>query len=87
MKPMPSAVTIVITSYSIHYTKLYEVDSAIVINANGIDDPAMADFLLLPPSASLPPAGLLGVFVRRQAQELVIDDLTADGPAMRAGLT
>lgn len=62
------------------------VDSAIVINANGIDDPAMADFLLLPPNASLPPAGLLGVFVRQQAQELIIDDLTADGPAMRAGL-
>lgn len=62
------------------------VDSAIVINANGIDDPAMADFLLLPPSASLPPAGLLGVFVRRQEKELIIDDLTADGPAMQAGL-
>lgn len=63
-----------------------KVESAIVVNADGIDDPAMADFVLLPPSASLAPAGLLGVFVRRQAQELVIDDLTADGPAMKAGL-
>jgi hypothetical protein len=62
------------------------VDSAIVINANGIDDPAMADFLLLSPSASLPPAGLLGVFLRGQAKELIIDDLTIDGAAMQAGL-
>jgi uncharacterized iron-regulated protein len=62
------------------------VESAIVVTADGIDDPAMADFVLLPPSASVPPAGLLGVFVRRQAQELVIDNLTADGPAMQAGL-
>ncbi len=62
------------------------LDSAIVVNANGIDDPAMADFVLLAPSANLPPAGLLGVFVRRQAQELIIGDLTADGAAMQAGL-
>ncbi len=62
------------------------VDSALVVNADGIDDPAMADFLLLPPSASLPPAGLLGVFVRRQGQDLIIDNLTVEGPAMQAGL-
>ena len=62
------------------------VESAIVLNADGIDDPDMGDFLLLPPSASLPPAGMLGVFVRQQANELIIDDVTVDGPAMRAGL-
>jgi uncharacterized iron-regulated protein len=63
-----------------------QVKSAIVLNADGIDDPDMADFLLLPPSASLPPAGMLGVFLRQQAQELVINGLTVGGPAMRAGL-
>jgi uncharacterized iron-regulated protein len=62
------------------------VDSAIVVNADGIDDPTMADFLLLPPTAALPPAGLLGVFVRQQAQDLIIDSVTPGGPAMRAGL-
>jgi uncharacterized iron-regulated protein len=62
------------------------VDSAIVLNANGIDDPTMADFLLLPPPASLPPAGILGVLVRQRAQELIVDGLTPGGPAMQTGL-
>jgi uncharacterized iron-regulated protein len=62
------------------------VASGIVVNADGINDPEMADFLLFPPNAELPPAGLLGVLVRQKAQDLIIDGLSSDGAAMQAGL-
>lgn len=63
------------------------LDSAIVINAGvGVTDPQMADFLLFPAQTMLPPAGLLGVFLQQQDDSVVIDDVTADGAAKRAGL-
>lgn len=61
--------------------------SAIVINAGAnATDPQMADFLLFPAEATLPPAGLLGVFLQQRDDSVVIDDVTADGAAERAGL-
>ncbi len=61
--------------------------SAIVINAGGgVTDPQMADFLLFPAEATLPPAGLLGVFLQQRDDSVIIDDLTANGAAERAGL-
>lgn len=61
--------------------------SAIVINAGAdVTDPQMADFLLFPAPTTLPPAGLLGVFLQQRDDSVVIDDVTADGAAKRAGL-
>ncbi|MDX1486724.1 MAG: ChaN family lipoprotein [Acidiferrobacterales bacterium] len=63
------------------------VASVIVINAGaGVTDPQMADFLLFPAETTLPPAGLLGVFLQQKNGSVVIDDVTADGAAERAGL-
>ncbi len=63
------------------------LDSAIVINAGTGDiDPQMADFLLFPPRTILPPAGLLGVFLQQRDDSVVIDEVSANGAAKRAGL-
>jgi uncharacterized iron-regulated protein len=61
--------------------------STIVINAGAsVTDPQMADFLLFPAETTLPPAGLLGVFLQQRDGSVVIDDVTADGAAEHAGL-
>lgn len=63
------------------------LDSAIVINADaGVTDPQMADFLLFPLEAKLPPAGLLGVFLQQRDDNVLIAEVAAEGAAKRAGL-
>jgi S1-C subfamily serine protease len=49
-------------------------------------EPGSADFFVATRAEELPPAGLLGIFLRRDDQGLVVDALSEDSGAREAGL-
>jgi uncharacterized iron-regulated protein len=63
------------------------IDSAIVLPGEDLRiEPGIADYLIYPPSASLPPQGLMGVFLAKDDQGVRISGLTSGGAADQAGV-
>ncbi len=63
------------------------VASATVINASGQPvEPDVADFLIFAPQVNLPSAGLLGIYMQKNKAGVVVEDLSPQGGAAKAGL-
>jgi uncharacterized iron-regulated protein len=63
------------------------LSSAIVLNGwQGVVEPRLADFLLLPEPQSLPPAGKLGAVLEEQGNGLRIAACQPDSPCEEAGI-
>jgi hypothetical protein len=63
------------------------VESAIVLPGDELKiKPGIADYLIFPSAASLPPQGLMGVFLATDEQGVRISGLTSGGAAAQAGI-
>lgn len=68
-------------------TRRLAVDTAIIINNwQGLVEPGLADFLLLPAERSLPPAGKLGVLLDASDDGIKIESCFEDSPCSTANI-
>lgn len=64
-----------------------EVPGAVIVNANDRPiEPGMADFVVIPEKAALPPAGRIGVMLEEGERTVRISEVLPDGAAAGAGL-
>ena len=69
-------------------TRRIETSSAVILNSwEGVIEPSLADYLLLPAEYPLPPAGKMGALLEEEDGVLKVAECRDDSPCATAGIT